>query len=262
MKGLAGKVALVSGGAKGIGGAVVRSFNAGRCAAVIADVDENAGGSLAEELGERVLFRRVDVTNDPQIAACVDAATAAFGGVDFLVNCAVTFLDNGLDSSREDWLHALNLNVVSAAKMLQAVVPSMRRRGAGAVVNFSSIAGKFGQSGRAIYPVTKAAIRQLTRNQAMQHAPDGIRVNSISPAWTWSTPIATAAGGNRANADRVAADYHPLGRVAGAEEVAAAVLFLCSDDASFITGTDLSVDGGYAMTGPDQGTPALHRLSE
>ena len=262
MKGLAGKVALVSGGANGIGAAAVRGFDACGCASVIADIDEIAGGSLAEELGERGLFHRTDVTNDPQIAACVDAATSALGGIDFLVNCAVTFSDDGLDSSREDWLNALNLNVVSVAKMLEAVVPSMRRRGAGAVVNFSSVAGSFGQSGRAIYPASKAAIRQLTRNQAMQYASDRIRVNSISPAWTWSTPIMTAAGGDRAKASRVAAEYHPLGRLAGVEEVAAAVLFLCSDDAGFITGADLSVDGGYAMTGPDQGVPAFHRLSE
>ncbi len=262
MKGLAGKVALVSGGAKGIGGAVIRRFNAVDCAAVIADVDESAGASLAGELGERVMFHRADVTNDAEIAACVDAATSAFGGIDFLVNCATTFHDDGLESSREDWLHALNVNLVSVAKMLQAVVSSMRRRGAGAAVNFSSIAGKFGQSGRAIYPATKAAIRQLTRNQAMQYAPDGIRVNSISPAWTWTTPLMTLAEGDRAKADRVAADYHPLGRLAEADEVAAMVLFLCSDDARFITGTDLAVDGGYAMTGPDQGTPAFPRLSK
>ena len=262
MKGLAGKVALVSGGAKGIGGAVVRRFNAVGCAAVIADVDEDAGASLARELGERVVFVRADVTSDAEIAACVDAAASAFGGVDFLVNSAVTFRDDGLGSSREDWLNALNLNVVSVARMLEAVAPSMRRRGAGAAVNFSSIAGKFGQSGRAIYPATKAAIRQLTRNQAMQYARDGIRVNIVSPAWTWTTPLMTAAGGDRAKADRVAADYHPLGRVADAEEVAAAVLFLCSDEASFITGADVPVDGGYAMIGADQGTPAFHRLSE
>lgn len=90
MKGLAGKVALVSGGASGIGAAAVRGFDACGCASVIADIDEIAGGTLAEELGERVLFHRTDVTNDSQIAACVDAATSALGGIDFLVNCAAS----------------------------------------------------------------------------------------------------------------------------------------------------------------------------
>jgi hypothetical protein len=92
-------------------------------------------------------------------------------------------------------------------------------------------------------------------------APDRIRVNAVSPGWTWSAPIERATGGDRAKADRVAADYHPLGRVADAEEVARAVLYLCSEDASFITGVDLPVDGGYAMTGPDGGKPATGRLS-
>jgi NAD(P)-dependent dehydrogenase (short-subunit alcohol dehydrogenase family) len=138
----------------------------------------------------------------------------------------------------------------------------MTRRGGGAVVNFSSVAGKFGQAGRALYPAAKAAIIQLTRNAAMELAPQRIRVNSVSPAWTWSAPVERAAGGDRAKADRVGAAYHPLGRIADAEEVARAVLFLCSDDASFITGVDLPVDGGAAMTGADGGKPAMGRLAE
>ena len=96
----------------------------------------------------------------------------------------------------------------------------------------------------------------------MTLAPDHIRVNSVSAAWTWSAPIERATKGDRAKADRVARDYHPLGRVGDADEVARAVTFLCSDEASFITGTDLAVDGGYAMTGPDGGRPAMARLAE
>ena len=103
---------------------------------------------------------------------------------------------------------------------------------------------------------------QLTRNAAMTLAPDRIRVNTVSAGWTWSGPIERATKGDRTKADRIARDYHPLGRVADAREVAQAVLFLCSDEASFITGTDLAVDGGYAMTGPDGGKPAMGRLAE
>jgi NAD(P)-dependent dehydrogenase (short-subunit alcohol dehydrogenase family) len=262
MNGLSGKVAVVTGGAGGVGAAVVRGFNAAGVAAAVADIDQAAGQALADELGDRVLFCPTDVTDDAQIANCVETATAAFGGIDFLVNAAVTYHDAGLDSAREEWLRSYNLNVVSVARMLQAVAPAMRRRGGGAAVNFSSIAGKFGQSGRALYPATKAAIRQLTRNQAMHHAPDRIRVNVVSPGWTWAGPIPGLAGGDLAKADRVAADYFPLGRVARAEDVAAAVLFLCSEAASFVTGIDLPVDGGYAITGPDQGRSRMHRLSE
>jgi NAD(P)-dependent dehydrogenase (short-subunit alcohol dehydrogenase family) len=262
MNGITGKTAVVSGGATSIGAAVVRAFHGEGANVIIADIAEEAGRALAESLGARVRFQRTDVTRDDDIVACVAAAITGFGGIDFLVNGAVTYLDKGLDSSRAEWLEALNLNLVSGALLLRAVVPEMKKRGGGAVVNFSSIAGKFGQVGRALYPAAKAAILQLTRNEAMTLASEHIRVNAVSPGWTWSAAVERASGGNRGKADRIAADYHPLGRVANPEEVARAVLYLCSSDASFITGIDLPVDGGYAMTGPDGGKPAMGRLAE
>ena len=262
MNGIAGKTAIVSGGATSIGAAVVRVFNDAGANVLIADIAEEAGRALASSLGARVRFQHTDVRRDDDIAACVAAAVTAFGGIDFLVNGAVTYLDKGLQSSRAEWLESLNLNLVSGALLLRAVVPEMKKRGGGAVVNFSSVAGKFGQAGRALYPAAKAAILQLTRNEAMTLAVDGIRVNAVSPGWTWSAPVERASGSDRAKADRIAADYHPLGRVANPEEVARAVLYLCSPDASFITGIDLPVDGGYAMIGPDGGKPAMGRLAE
>jgi NAD(P)-dependent dehydrogenase (short-subunit alcohol dehydrogenase family) len=108
--------------------------------------------------------------------------------------------------------------------------------------------------------VSKAAILQLTRNQAMDLAPDGIRVNAVSPGWTWSNIMDQLTGGNRAKTDAVAAPFHLLGRVANPEEVASAVLFLCSDEASFITGTDICVDGGYTAMGPEQAVAAIPQL--
>jgi NAD(P)-dependent dehydrogenase (short-subunit alcohol dehydrogenase family) len=262
MRGVANKVAIVSGGATSIGAAVVCAFHAAEARVVIADIAEEQGRALADALGARALFHRTDVTRDEDIASCVAAAVAAFGGVDILVNGAVTYLDKGLSSSREEWLQSLNVNLVSGALFLRAVVPEMKKHGGGAVVNFSSVAGKFGQAGRALYPAAKAAILQVTKNEAMELARDHIRVNAVSPAWTWSGPVERATRGDRGKADRIAADYHPLGRVADAEEVARAALYLCSDDASFITGIDLPVDGGYAMTGPDGGKPAMSRLGE
>jgi NAD(P)-dependent dehydrogenase (short-subunit alcohol dehydrogenase family) len=262
MNGIAGKTAIVSGGATSIGAAVVRAFDGAGANVLIADIAEEPGRALAAALGARVRFQRADVTRDDDIAAAIAAAIGAFGGIDFLVNGAVTYLDKGLDSSRAEWLEALNLNLVSGALLLRAVVPEMKKRGGGAVVNFSSVAGKFGQAGRALYPAAKAAILQLTKNEAMTLAADGIRVNAVSPGWTWSAPVERASGGDRAKADRIAADYHPLGRVGNPEEVARAVLYLCSSDASFITGIDLPVDGGYAMTGPDGGKPAMGRLAQ
>jgi NAD(P)-dependent dehydrogenase (short-subunit alcohol dehydrogenase family) len=116
------------------------------------------------------------------------------------------------------------------------------------------------QTGRWLYPVSKAAILQLTRNQAMDLAPKGIRVNAVSPGWTWSNIMDQLTNGNREKTDSVAAPFHLLGRVANPEEVASAVLFLCSDEASFITGTDICVDGGYTAMGPEQAVPAIPLL--
>jgi NAD(P)-dependent dehydrogenase (short-subunit alcohol dehydrogenase family) len=262
MNGIAGRVAIVSGGASLLGAAVARAFRTHGAKIVIADVAVDTGTALAAELGADAHFQPTDVRRDEDIAACVTAAVARFGGVDILVNGAVTYLDKGLASSRAEWHEALDINLVGGALFVQAVAPEMRKRGGGAIVNFSSVAGKFGQIGRLLYPVAKAAILHATKAQAMELARDWIRVNAVSPAWTWSAPIERATQGDRAKADRIAADYHPLGRVADAEEVASAILYLCSTDASFVTGVDLPVDGGYAMSGPDGGRPAQGRLAD
>jgi len=262
VRGLAGKVAIVTGGATSIGAAIAGAFHAAGVKTVIADIDDGAGNALAARLGDGALFRHTDVTVDGDIAACIAAAVASFGGVDFLVNNACTMADKGLGSSRAEWLHSLDVNLVGGAIFTREAAAQMRRRGGGAIVNLSSVAARHGQRGRALYPASKAAILQVTRSAAMELAADKIRVNAVTPGWTWSTTVERLVGGDRAKADRVAADYHPLGRVGDAEDVARAVLFLCSEDAKHITGIDLPVDGGYAMTGPDQGTPRMGRLGE
>lgn len=248
-----GKVALITGGASLLGAAIVRAFHAAGAAVSSADLDAARGAEVTTALGERALFTRCDVTDDAALEVLVKATCDRFGGIDFLLNSAATFLDNGLDSTREDWLKSLNTNVVSGVRLARLVAPVMKARGGGSVVNFSSIAGRFGAAGRILYPASKAALKQVTRNEATELAPFKIRVNAISPAWTWSDPLKVLSGNDRARADAIGAKTHPLGRIGDAEEVADVLLWLCSDAASWITGADIPVDGGYAMLGPDRG---------
>ena len=256
MKGLQGKTAIVPGGATKIGQAIVQAFAEAGVRVMVADIAEEAGKAMVRD---GVAFQRCDLRSDEDIAKLVTETRKEFGRIDFLVNVACSYLDNGAATTRADWLTALDINIVGSVMLMQAARADLAAT-RGAIVNFGSISSRVAQAGRWVYPVSKAAILQLTRNQAMDLAPDGIRVNAVSPGWTWSNIMDQLTDGNRAKTDSVAAPFHLLGRVANPEEVASAVLFLCSDDASFITGTDLCVDGGYSAMGPEQAVPAIPKL--
>ncbi|PTX03207.1 SDR family oxidoreductase [Pararhodobacter aggregans] len=258
MRGLDGKVAIVPGGATKIGRAVVAAFRAAGVRVMVADIDAEGGQAM---VAEGVGFTRCDLRSDDDIAALVQATRNAYGRIDFLVNVACSYLDNGAESPRAEWLEALDVNLVGSVMLMQAARKDLAAT-KGAIVNFGSISARVAQTGRWLYPVSKAAILQLTRNQAMDLAPEGIRVNAVSPGWTWSNIMDQLTGGDRAKTDAVAAPFHLLGRTGNPEEVASAVLFLCSDEASFITGTDIRVDGGYTAMGPEQAVPAIPKLME
>lgn len=185
---------------------------------------------------------------------------ARYGGLDIIVNVAATYLDNGYNSTRAEWHMALDVNLVGGVILVQKALPHFRQRGGGCVVNISSISAKVIQPGRMLYSVSKAAISHVTRALAFQLADEKVRVNSVSPGWTWSDVIGSLTGNNKERASKVAADIQLLGRIGEPEEVAEAVLFLCSDRAAFITGADIAVDGGYSTMGPEGRFDLIPRL--
>lgn len=248
---LQGKTAIVTGGATLIGEKVVEELEAAGASVMLADVNSADGQRVADGLGDGIRFLHTDVTDDNQLDALVQACLDAFGGIDILVNAAATYLDDGLETSRADWLTALDINLVSGVILTSKVAPHMAERGGGSVINFASISGKRATGLFFVYSATKAAILGVTRNEAVKLAEMGIRVNSVSPGWTWSNPISDMSGGDRKLVDEVAGNFHLPRRIADPEEVAKAVVFLASDWASFITGEDIAVDGGYTAMGPE-----------
>jgi NAD(P)-dependent dehydrogenase (short-subunit alcohol dehydrogenase family) len=253
------RTVLITGGATLIGAGVARCFRDAGARVVLADIDAEGGQAVARRL--EADFVATDITRDEQIDACVDAVLKRHGRIDALVNLACSYVDNGLASPRAEWQQALDVNLVSAVMMARAVVPHMQAAGGGAIVNFSSISSKVAQTGRWLYPVSKAALVQVTRSMAMDLAPMNIRVNSVSPGWTWSAVMDRLSGGDRARTDAVARPFHLLRRVGNPEEVGHVVVFLCSDKASFVTGADWAADGGYSAMGPESYEPAIPKLA-
>lgn len=245
MDDLNGRIAIVSGGATLIGRAVAEAFAAAGAMAVIADI-------AASPAAPRIEYIATDITDDAAIDACLAATAARHGGIDYLVNVACTYLDDGLASTRDDWRTALDVNVISAAIFTARAAPHLAQRPGAAVVHFSSISAHAAQQGRLLYATSKAALLGLTRNQALALAPQRTRVNAVSPGWTWSNVIRDLSGNDRAKADRVAAPFHLSGRLVEAEEVARTVVFLCSPAGSGINGAEIAVDGGYGALGPEQ----------
>ena len=187
MKGLDGKTAIVSGGATLIGESCASVLAGYGVNVVIADINEADGKQRRRAASApSAAFIRTDITSDADIAALVAATVERHGRLDFLVNVACTYLDNGAETARADWLKALRRQHRRLGDADAGGAAASCKKNKGAIVNFGSISARVAQVGRWVYPVSKAAILQLTRNQALDLAPDGIRVNAVSPGWTWS----------------------------------------------------------------------------
>lgn len=240
---LTGKVAIVTGAAQGMGEAHARTFIREGASVVLTDVNREGGMALAAELGEKALFVPHDVANASNWAEVVDQAEEAFGKVTVLVNNAGVIgpVQGLLDFAEEDFLKVCAINQLGVFLGMKAVLPSMIAAGGGSIVNISSIAGMLGtrESSNAAYCASKWAVRGMSKLIAAQHGRDGIRVNSVHPGYIL-TPMMVAAVGEDGGG---AADVIPLGRMAQPQEVANVVLFLASDEASFVSGAEHVVDG-------------------
>ncbi|WP_438479021.1 SDR family oxidoreductase [Oleiharenicola lentus] len=248
-----GKVALVTGATNGIGQAIALELLREGADVVVSGLpaDAEEGKRAFAAAGFSPLIVAGDLAEEKFCRELVAAALAKHGRLDYLVNNAFSFTAKGLDATREDFLRSFNVGPFAFALLTQLVAEPMKKQGGGAIVNVSSISSWVAQPNRWTYNTAKGAVSQLTRCAALDLAPAKIRVNSVSPGWIWTREVDKAAGGDRDTYDPIWGQFHMLARMGHPIEIAAPVLFLLSDDASFITGTDLPVDGGYNGLGPE-----------
>ena len=243
---LEGKVALVTGAAAGIGAAVARRFAAEGASVALTDVCIEEGAALCETLaaaGHRTCFVPLDVASEPRWTEVVAQVTETFGGPTVLVNNAGIYARRLIeDTSPSELDRMMAVNVKGVFLGIRAVLPAMRDAGGGSIVNLSSVAGIIGSDYSSDYNASKGAVRILTKCAAIQHAKDNIRCNSVHPA-----PIETDMGREAVPPGEIRErrlQEIPLGRMGTPDEVANAVLFLASDESSYVTGSELVVDGG------------------
>jgi NAD(P)-dependent dehydrogenase (short-subunit alcohol dehydrogenase family) len=257
---LAGKTAVITGGASGIGRASVERFVAEGARVLVGDIDEAGGAELERTLGGQAAFQRCDVTSESDIASLIDEGARRFGGLDILFNNA------GAGGSRETlaemtgdaWDFSMSLLLRSVALGMRYAIPHLRARGGGAIVNTASIAGMQAGAGPVAYSVAKAGVIHLTRVAAAELGPDNIRVNAICPGLILTnifTPSDTVPPGLaeaiKRDMRQSAPNAQPLPKAGAPEDIASAAVFFASDEAAFVTGVHMLVDGGM-FTGPRQ----------
>ena len=244
---LEGKVALISGGARGQGAAEAKLFAGEGAKVVFGDILDDLGQQVEAEIheaGGEALYIHLDVTNAADWASAVEAAVSRYGRLDVLVNNpGITIRKNVEDTTEEDWDRIMAINAKGVFLGTKQAIPAMRESGGGSIVNISSTAGLVGSpySG-ASYAATKGAVRLFTKATAIQYAKEGIRCNSVHPGLL-ETPMTQDMLADAAHREE-RTQRIPLGRVGTAEDVAYGVLYLASDESSFVTGSELVIDGG------------------
>jgi 3alpha(or 20beta)-hydroxysteroid dehydrogenase len=238
---LADRTALISGGARGQGAAHARRLTEEGAAVIIGDILEDAGEAHADELrgaGHAVDFVRLDVTAPADWDTAVQAAETRFGRLDILVNDAgVVRVASTVDETDDGWQQTMAVNATGVFYGMRAAIPALRRAGGGSIINVASIFGPVGAPGYVAYTASKGAVIAMTKVAALEHAHERIRVNAICPG-----PVRSPMSEQEGDAS---VDLTPLGRRAEPEEISGAVAFLASEDAIYMTGAELAVDGGY-----------------
>lgn len=246
---LKGKTAIVTGGASGFGAGIVRKFVEEGARVMIADINGEAAPAMAAEIGEATLAQTVDVSSAASVNAMAQAALDAFGQVDILVNNAgVTHLPTPLDEvSEADFDRVFNVNMKSVYLTARALVPHMKQRGTGAILNVASTAGVSPRPNLNWYNASKGWMITATRTMAVELAPKGVRVNAINPV-AGDTPLLKSFMGEDTPEMRAKfLSTIPIGRFSTPEDMGNAACFLCSDEASMITGVAMEVDGGRCI---------------
>lgn len=244
---LDGKVALISGGARGMGAAEAKLFAREGAKVVIGDILEEEGRRTEAEIndaGGECLFVVLNVTQESEWENAVSATVSRFGKLNILVNNAGVLLRGVLeDTSSQDWDFVMGVNAKGVFLGSKAAIPEMRKAGGGSIINISSMSGMVGQGNiQPVYNASKGAVRIFTKSTAIQYASDGIRVNSVHPGAV-ETPMTMDSWGDPESKQRTV-DHIPLGRIAQPEDIAYGVLYLASDESSFVTGSELVIDGG------------------